>query len=222
MSMAPADTESWVVDPAFRFSSSGRLSAQGGIEELDSWRYLTSQICRDPLDLEAHVRRVLLSGRSSESGKAFSALVDLFLALGPAGKGLRAAMLNAVGAALSSDERGYFQTHLEQGLARGAALPVGTAAALDQGLIGSPSMVARALHQAAEETAIQRASALLDQGDVAAARELLEDTLMQSPDAQDVATELLLIYRHSRDDEAVRAMKQKLTSKFGRLPAAWV
>lgn len=220
--MAPSDTKSWVVDPAFRFSSSGRLSAQGGIEELDSWRYLTSQICRDPLDLEAHVRRVLLSGRSSEPGKAFSALADLFLALGPAGKGLRAAMLNAVGSALSSDERGYFQTHLEQGLARGAALPVGAVAALDQGLIGSPNMVARALHQAAEETAVQKASALLDQGDVAAARQLLEDTLMQSPDADDVATELMLIYRYSRDDEAIRAMKQRLTSKFGRLPAAWV
>jgi Flp pilus assembly protein TadD len=63
---------------------------------------------------------------------------------------------------------------------------------------------------------------LLDNGDLEGARTLLEEALLSDPTDTQIATELLLIYRHSRDDAAQAAMTAKLQARGAALPVGWV
>jgi hypothetical protein len=50
---------------------------------------------------------------------------------------------------------------------------------------------------------------------------LLEEALLADPTDTQIATELLLIYRHSRDDAAQAAMAAKLQAQGSALPQGW-
>lgn len=211
----------WPVDAAFAYQPAGRLVPASATDPLDVWRHLSSAISRDPLDLEAHVRRVFLARQTPLTGFVFTALVDLFLALGPRGASLRHSVLQWAEDAISADEAEYLLQSLESGLIRGTPLPLGTHALLDPALMGSPDMVAHQRQAVRQLSTAEQAAALLDEGDLAGARQLLEESLLQHPDDEAATRELLGIYRHSRDDEARRAMGERLKARHGRAFDAW-
>jgi hypothetical protein len=210
------------VDPAFAYQPGGKLQAMPGSEPASVWRHLSSQIARDPLDLESHVRRVSLAADGGEPGQAFTAMVDLFLALGPKGRGLRSMLIRHAEKALTPEELDYLRAALDSGLSPGMDLPLGVHAALDPGLMNGTAMVRHSRAAAAERSLVEQAGELLDHGDIEAARRLLEEALMQSPEDEAVSKELMAIYRHTRDTQAVAAMRDRLAERHGRVPAAWV
>lgn len=221
MQPSPAPELDHPLDPAFAYVPAGRLAPHGACDPHDAWRHLCSAVARDPLDLEAHARRVLLASQSDLPGRAFTALIDLFLALGARGRGLRESLLELAAPALAPDDRAFFEQHLEPGLSAGTGLPIGTHAVLDSGLMGTTGMIAHQRAQVAERTLAEQAADLVDQGDLAAARTLLEEGLMARPDDAAASAELLAIYRHSRDVDAERLMRERLTAAHGRTPAPW-
>ncbi|MBL8329881.1 MAG: hypothetical protein JNJ71_13625 [Rubrivivax sp.] len=208
-------------DAAFAYAPGGSLMATTACDAHDAWRHLSSTVLRDPLDLEAHARRVLLACEDGPSGRAFTALVDLYLALGSRGSALRQRLLDHARPCLSPEDAAFFEQSFSAGALPSASLPIGTQSLLDPGLMGSPVMIAHTRQAVAEQTAAQRAAELVDQGDLAAARQLLEEAVMQDPDDLAAATELIGIYRYSRDAQAEQAMRDRITSRFGRTPAPW-
>lgn len=210
-----------VIDAAFAYQPGGALQAPAGCDAGDAWRHLTSAVARDPLDLEAHVRRIVLATRERSSGHVFTALIDLFLALGLQGRELRALMLATARDALTPDEAAFFEQALEPGLARSAGLPMGTQSVLDPGLMGAVEMVAQARRAVAQQSVAEQAAELVNHGDLEGARQMLEVALMENPDDTAASQELLAIYRYSRDTQAENLMRERLTTRFGRTPAAW-
>lgn len=210
-----------LIDPAFAYAPTGPLYRPGSCDPLDAWRFLSSAVARDPLDLESHARRVALAASSQHAGQTFTALMDVFLALGDKGRNLRTQLLEMATPSLSSEDADFFRQALISGLSRGAGLPMGTHSVLDPGLMGRLDMVAHQRQQAAAQSVAEQAAALVDQGDLAAARQLLEEAVLQNPDDLEASHELLGIYRHSRDSQAQQLMRDKLTARFGRTPAPW-
>lgn len=216
----PGSSAPWVVDPVFRYSRAGRLEVDYG-EPLIAWRHLSSLVARDPADLEMHVRRILLAMQAPHQERLFGALIDLFLAVGAQCRELRALMLERSAAHLAEEEAGYLRAHLDAGLARQAVLPMGTGSVLDAAVVGQlqPVRFERAAVQVASR--VEEAISLLDHGDLPAARELLEQVLLEEPGDETACRELLGIYRHSRDDVARARMQDLLLQRHGALPAAW-
>jgi hypothetical protein len=62
---------------------------------------------------------------------------------------------------------------------------------------------------------------LLEYGDLAGARGMLEVALLEEPDHEEVCRELLAIYQHSRDDTGKAEMADKLVARHGALPPGW-
>jgi tetratricopeptide (TPR) repeat protein len=211
----------FTIDPAFAYPAGGRLRPSEACDAQDAWRHLTSAVARDPLDVESHARRVLLAIHSGQGPHVVTALLDLFLAVGDKARDLRSQLLQQAQGVLPPDEWQFFASHLDNGLAPQAGLPLGTLSVLDPGLMGLSDMVHQVRAQAREETLAERAAALIDQGDLDAARHLLEQGLLDRPDDAEAARELLAIYRHSRDASAETAMRERLVQRFGALPPAW-
>lgn len=209
------------VDPVFVYAGVDRLMPSDLCEPVDAWRHLSAQVARDPLDLTAHVRRVLLACQPPLTHYAFAALVDLFLALGSQGRGLRQVMLERAEIWLDPDDAYFLRAYLDLGLRVEHSLPTAAGSVLDRAVSGSAQMVSRQRIEVVEDTPLERAMSLLDHGDLEGARTLLEESLLADPSDTQIATELLLIYRHSRDDAARTAMAAKLQARGAALPDGW-
>lgn len=209
------------IDPAFAYPAGGSLHVHPAADPQSVWRHLSSLVARDPLDLESQVRRVVQAVDNGDATHAWSALIDLFLALGPRCRSLRSDMLDRARPLLAPEDVDFLRRSLDAGLLPGADLPLGSQSILDAGLIGHVGMIRHERVQAVEQSVAEQAAALLDQGDLDAARSLLEDALVQNPDDEAVSRELLAIYRHSRDNQAVAAMRDRLTARHGKVPASW-
>jgi hypothetical protein len=211
----------WTVDPVFTYHRAGRLDGAYGPDPASAWRHLSALVARDPLDLEAQVRRVMLSCRPEHSGRAFGALLDLFLALGPHGQSLRHRMLQLAAPCIEFDERRFLEAHLESGLARNATLPAGTGALLDTAVIGSAHAVRHERAAVQATSRVEEAISLLDEGDLPGARALLEEAVLDDPSDPTAVQELLGIYHHSRDSEGKSAMQARLQERHRSLPPTW-
>ncbi|MEX8518607.1 MAG: hypothetical protein AB3X44_08855 [Leptothrix sp. (in: b-proteobacteria)] len=220
--MLEPNTPECVIDPGFVYAGLDRMEPSDQGEPMDAWRHLTAMIARDPLDLASHVRRVLLACRPPLTERAFGALVDLFLALGSQGRGLRQSMLEQAESWLDPDDANFLRAYMDLGLRTDSSLPAALGSALDRAVSGSAQMVARHRVEAVEVSPLERATSLLDNGDLEGARTLLEEALLSDPTDTQIATELLLIYRHSRDDAAQAAMTAKLQARGAALPVGWV
>ena len=208
-------------DPMFVFARAGRLDCPSGMDVQDAWRHFSMQIARDPLDIEAHTRRVLLASRPPLTDRTFGALVDLFLALGDNGRSLRRQLLEQATAWLDPDDAHFLRLHLDTRLSRGAQLPTQRWSMLDTAVVGSLNMVGLQRREVAKETPFQQAMSLLEYGDLAGARGMLEFALLEEPDNEEVNRELLAIYQHSRDDAGKAEMADKLVARHGALPTGW-
>ena len=209
------------IDAAFAFQPAGRLHAPVGCDPRDAWQFLGSAVARDPLDVESHVRRVALATRERNTAWTFTALIDLFLALGPKGRTLRAVMLQSAKDCLSAEDTEFFEQSLDAGLSRGAGLPIGTQSMLDPGLMGAVDMIRHERAASVQQSIAEQAADLVNHGDLAGARQMLEEALMHNPDDQAASQELLAIYRHTRDDNAEQGMRARLAARFGKVPAPW-
>jgi GNAT superfamily N-acetyltransferase len=208
-------------DPLFVFARAGRLDCPPGLDVQDAWRHFSMQVARDPLDIEAHARRVLLASRPPLTDRAFGALVDLFLALGDRGRGLRRQLLEQALPWLDPDDAHFLRSHLDTSLPRGAQLPTQRWSVLDTAVLGSLNMVGLQRREVAQETPFQQAMSLLEYGDLSGARGMLEVALLEEPGHEEVCRELLAIYQHSRDDTGKAEMADKLVARHGALPSGW-
>jgi hypothetical protein len=219
------------ISPVFAHQRGGRLDLLGQGEHLaaglpacepaDAWRYVTALVARDPLDLEAHARRVVMACQPGLRDRLFGALIDVFLALGNRGKGLRTTLLHKARGHLELDELRFLEQHLEAGLSPLAQLPSQAGSVHDRGVLGSVHMVAHQRVAARELSAHEEAMARIDEGDLDGARHLLEKALLEAPEQVDVMRELLDIYRYTRDDTAKAAMLERLRERHGAAPAGW-
>lgn len=112
-----------------------------GVRHRSAWRQACGEVARDPLNLDAHARRVLLACMAGERAPVFDALVDVFLALGPRALALRQALVERAQPWLDDESHDFLVRHLPGGLTRDDPLPTHGAALLDPGLIGLPVVV---------------------------------------------------------------------------------
>ncbi|MDP4300985.1 hypothetical protein [Leptothrix discophora] len=218
---AVAALDGLVLHPVFSRHRPGSLDPLDQGDAREQWRHLGAAIGRDPLDLESHVQRVRLACAAPLTDFAFGALVDLFMALGPRGRSLRARLLEQAEAWLAPEDAHFLHAHLDAGLSRAVALPSAPGALFHPAVVGVARMVDHLRVAAAQLSAREQAISLLEHGDLDGARDLLEQALLDEPGDADVRDELLGIYRHSRDDAAKTAMAERLQARHGQLPAGW-
>jgi hypothetical protein len=109
---APADLLLPGMEPVFWQGQGHQLRPPAWFPLAPMIEHLAYAVARDPQDLTAHTRRVLLSLRQHDQERIAGSLADLFIALGVRGRGLRERLLNEAIPLISSDLGKRFRSWL--------------------------------------------------------------------------------------------------------------
>lgn len=187
------------------------------------WRFLSHHICRYPQDLRAHTQRILLAHREAAlHDRLAGSLLDLFIALGKAGAQLKGHLLERVGGQLPEAERQALETLLQQEGDAGHWL-AGSVLATGQG--GRPVQlvtVQRTAAVAQYASVMDEVLACLEYGQVDAARGLLELEVLAGRADDVMQQELVNIYEHTRDKDALSRMVKHMQDKGQAVPPLWL
>lgn len=100
-------------EPAFLVPSSRKLQLGALAQERTLHSYLAHRITRNPLDLKAHTQRIFLNLEQERRAATYSALLDLFIALGDRAQSLRKHLLQRCKPLLEPEQQKFFQNWLE-------------------------------------------------------------------------------------------------------------
>ncbi len=187
--------------------------------------FLAQRILRNPRDMLAHTQRIFLTAAIENHHHCFAALVDLYIAAGSQATALRKTLLAQHRHCLSDREAAYLYRHLATGLSPDAL------SGLDGALLVTPKAQIKAfvaLEDGPAETSastipnrLRTVATLLENGQIDAARCLLEQRLEQDPGDSLTTLELLSLYRDQQLCSAFRATYARLLGRRLALPELW-
>ncbi|MDJ0941757.1 MAG: hypothetical protein QNJ00_18475 [Woeseiaceae bacterium] len=199
-----------------------RLSPQFPVAGMQS-RYLAFQqhrIQRNPRDLLAHVRRVMMEVATGDAASVNGALVDLFLVLGSRGRQLRRRLLVYASPQLDPGQRRFFREHLDAGLRSADITEDIPHSRLSQQRAGSVSIVKRR-DAAASIEAVKLARDSIAAGHDEHAQSLLEGIVERDPGNEAACRELLGLYsRNGLRKSLLRTYSASLGRQLA-LPEIW-
>lgn len=184
--------------------------------------YLLHCITRNPKNLLAHVQRInAVSARGSQSD-IYSALLDLFVALGSQGLSLRRVMLAQVSSQLEPAQLIFLSTAIKVGVgARDVIIDPG-ASMLINGYSGCDELVTVHRHQGGEKgDPLQQAMASIEFSDLEEARIILEDALYSDRADLNQQKLLLEIYRKTADKKHFMALYETFEAGSNPAHADW-
>lgn len=195
-------------EPAF-FAGGSRLCPDlPGPDHCDRYLdHLRRRIGREPRDLLAHVRRILLAHACRRSEQVEEGLAELFGVLGDKGQSLRKRLLDLCAPMLSPDQLQALA--MEEGGAGSAGLPL---------VIRQQGESSRT---PGRQDALAEAAEYLDNGQVGEALALLEGALLGRPNDAEITRALLDIYRRSRDLPRLQAMRGRLADLDEPMRQLW-
>ena len=179
-------------------------------------------ITRDSGDLKSHVRRIFLVCEQGAPQEVFSAVLDLFLALGKNGASLRRRMLEFSRARLRGPEYNLLLNSMATGLDP-STISFAAGSLLCQGGEGTVHCVHPDTGEAgfASRDPLIEAREYLEYSQLDEARNVLEQALLQQPERTDIQEELLSLYRSTRDKTNFTKMFRALDKEANPLPEAW-
>jgi hypothetical protein len=210
-------------EPAFRYTNSRRLTAADG--DAQAADYFAFLITRRPGDLLSHVHRISLHWHQRKGEQVFGALVDLFIALGPAGQSLRKRLLRQAMPVLKPTQQRLLHASMVFGLKATDALPEQPRdSVLLRGMLGGAPVVQLARQDTSihSEDTLAEAQAFLEFGQVEEARDVLEHAVLREPQRSELQQHLLEIYTHALDYEALLSMRQRLLALGHEVGKDWV
>ena len=186
--------------------------------------YLGHRILENPYDLRSHVQRILLLIDRGDETDLQGALVDLFIALDDKGEGLRRRLLELASSRLPRTTAVFLKQRLASGVKPWeTAVSRMRSSLLSLGFSGVHEVVRRrdGAGSSTYANAVEEARSCLEYGQVEVARDVLERALKLDPGNDRVASELLEIYRSTRDEERLAATRQFLHDALPHLPPGW-
>lgn len=188
-------------------------------------RYQQFMLRREPENLRRHVQHIfnLLEQEALSRDVLFGALLDLFIILGRNGLALRKRMLALSSEYITEQDIQFFLRYMACGINAATVVSNPGFSVLTQGYNGRNDVLTRAEIERASHSmsAYEEALVFIEQGELDLACELLEKTLQESPEDQQIADELLAIYRHQNDEQGLEIMRSWFIENDLSLPINW-
>lgn len=201
---------------AFRMPDEKNLRLSPNYDALQTWRFLSHQIRRSPLDLRAHVQRVLLTHHEGLADRMEGSLMDLYLALGnDAGAMLKERMLEQCSPYLSTEAVQFFKQLQTEGLNQGLDREwrLGSVLATGENQVHRPLVtVERSVEASRYTSVLEEAQACLDYGQIDIAQELLETEILAGHQDPAIEQELLNIYQYTRNKDKLNQLTAELVA----------
>lgn len=213
--MFPGESIAAVTLPlAFCIPDEKNLRLSPNYNALQAWRFLSHHIRRYPLDLRAHVQRILLTHQEGVTDRMEGSLMDLHLALGSeAGLMLKERMLEQCAPYLAPEALEFFKqlqtVGIKQGLDREWRL--GSVLATGENNAHHPLItVERQVEASRYSSILEEAQACLEYGQIDIAQELLEKEILAGHKDPAIEQELLNIYQYTRNKDKLNQLTAEL------------
>lgn len=209
------------LEPVYSVSACGELIFPKGMHGVLK-DYFCHSIARDPNDLRSHVRRILLEYEEGNSPGLYAALLDLFIALGKRGVGLRKRMLELAKAMLEPQQFKLLSDSFGHGLEPLHA-PIISGSILGRGIEGSLDMIhpVGGGREGGARDALVEAREYIEYSQLDEARVVLERAILREPQRTELYMELLDVYRSTRDSINFSRMSWELKGREIPVPEAW-
>ena len=212
-------------EPEFLVSNRRGLYFEADFISPCTARYLDYQVLRRPQMLCNHVRRVLMYVSLANAENLYGAMVDLFLVLNGRGESLRGRMLKTAKPILSKEQ---FDRLNDCDLTDETAirtLKQNKACLLAHGMIGIEQLVVVTKDKDAAGVVrdpLLEAREYIEYSQIDAARELLEQAILNSPERKELHEELLEIYRSTGNDRGINEFLKKLENIDNPYSELWM
>lgn len=210
--------------PLFAQPSDSILSIVDG-DESELYRFQLSSLKREPNNLRLHVQLLfnLIQKEGVGRNDIFGALLDLYIVLQDKGLPLRRRMLAVCKPFLTDEDVRFFLQHLERGVDAKTVVADSGCSQLSENYSGDAHFIKKVVVQLEETvmSAYEEALSLIEYGELSEAAVLLEQALKQQPDGEQIAEELLTIYSHQQDEDAIAALRDWFFEQELSLPKCW-
>lgn len=207
-------------DMAFRDNQSRQLWIDSAIppQRVNDW--FSHHVVRQPEDLLAHVQRVHFAAGENAELALYSALLDLFIALGSRGRALREMMLAQSSNLLSDVHKDFLQASIADGIAARDRIEEPALSVLCRGFSGSGDLIeVSASAHPKDSDPLRRALESIECSELDEARMILEQSFFDGT-SNAVQQQLLLeIYR--KTDDAAHFDKLYDSFDFDSVPDDW-
>lgn len=206
---------STTLPPTFTLTGQPALRLSNDYQPLSLWRFLSHHVRRYPLDLRAHVQRILLAAEPDLHDRLEGSLMDLYLALGDSGSMLKTRMLKTCSPLLTDESQNTFSRWLQEN----------SAEEIDQQWRIGSVLASGSGHNAGELVTMQRSEsassyasimdevqACMEYGQVEVAQDLLEQEVFAGRTDEQIEQELLNIYQYTRDKAKLNQMAEAMAA----------
>lgn len=216
--MPPLSAEAFFV-----VDNSTRLVLKLGIENPLLASYLAHCITRNPQDLRAHTQRVYLHFSINDNEGLYSALLDLFIALGEKGLSLRQLLLAHSRKNLLPQQLEFLEANIIDGLHPNSIIENCGNSLLHSGIESSLAMIIKQQRgdTQAPPDPLQDAQEYLEYGQLDLALDVLETAMEKDPGNKEISKELLQIYILARAFDRYQQLAHKLLQSGHDLPPGW-
>lgn len=129
------------IEEAARIPGTARLRTERDLSDDGDADALARRVAKQPADTRVHVERVNRALADRDADAAYGALVDLFIALGDRGRGVRERMAGGVRFLIGEERYGALCRHLDDGLKPTDPLPPAINSVLSRGVCGTSRVV---------------------------------------------------------------------------------
>lgn len=191
----------------------------------DFYRYQQFAVSRDPKNLRLHVQLIfsLIQQADVSRDAVFGALLDLFIVLQDKGLPLRQRMLVVSKPFLAPEDITFFEQHLQQGANSRTLVAKSGRSQFCENYSGQADAIKKAVVvlEQATMSVYEEALSLIEYGELDEAAILLEQALKQQPNSEQIAEELLTIYLHQENDDAIDQLRDWFFAQDLELPKCW-
>ena len=212
------------VELGFRFGESTALNPHLHVDSARLAEHLAHAIAATPSDLFRHTQRIFFLYGNYDSEGLYSALLDLFFALGNRGTELRRRLLKGSQDRLMPEHYRVLAQWLEQrSPCQEKDLPLPSQSILSQGITGVRELVTFFnTEKEQDRDPLLEAREHIEYFQIDEAIDLLEGAVLEQPERIALHIELTQLYQATRDPARLRAMREKLSQIMTELPDCWL
>ncbi len=183
--------------------------------------FMAQQIALNPADLQLHLNRIHFYSEQNNHAGVYGALLDLFSVLKEKGLPLRKRLLQKYSVQLKPEQRSILSAWLSGKMNK--AIPHVKESVFNDGRTGTLRLLIKQKPESkrVNRDVVEDARDLINSGQVGEATVLLKKALLVNPQREDIGLELMLIYRHSRNYQAIEKILQSTKDLPLALRSQW-